>query len=76
MSIFLATNGQKCPLAIIKRYACFRSLGTAIPRASREFRNTLAVYLKKKRGITCKPEQIIVTSGTEQSILIAAQAFA
>ena len=60
--------------AAVFREAPISAFGYGFPQGQPEFRNTLAAHLKKTRGIACTPEQIIITSGTEQSILIAAQA--
>lgn len=39
-------------------------------RGDRGLRLQIASYLAKTRGVTCKPEQIIITSGTQQSIAL------
>ena len=39
-------------------------------RGDRGLRMQIAAYLAQTRGVVCKPEQIIVTSGTQQSIAL------
>ncbi len=49
------------------------ALGYDDPQGRPEFRSVLCAYLKKTRGISCKPEQIIVTAGTKQGLSLAAK---
>lgn len=49
------------------------ALGYDDPQGRPEFRRVLAGYLKKTRGVSCKPEQIIVTAGTKQGLSLAAK---
>ena len=49
------------------------ALGYDDPQGRPEFRDVLCRYLKKTRGISCTPEQIIVTSGTKQGLTLAAK---
>lgn len=49
------------------------ALGYDDPQGRPEFRSVLCVYLKKARGISCSPEQIIVTAGTKQGLSLAAK---
>jgi GntR family transcriptional regulator/MocR family aminotransferase len=46
-------------------------LGYSDPRGSLELRKTICDYLRAARGVHCDPDQIIVTSGTQQAIDIA-----
>jgi GntR family transcriptional regulator/MocR family aminotransferase len=51
----------------------FRSLapnhfGYSDPRGTIEFRKTICDYLQAARAVRCDPEQIVVTSGTQQAI--------
>jgi GntR family transcriptional regulator/MocR family aminotransferase len=43
------------------------------PMGDRRFRETLAAYLGTSRGVRCTPEQILVTSGSQQALAIAAR---
>jgi GntR family transcriptional regulator / MocR family aminotransferase len=43
------------------------------PRGDLRFRETLAVYLRTSRGVRCAPEQILVTSGSQHGLTIAAR---
>ncbi|MFL6231576.1 MAG: PLP-dependent aminotransferase family protein [Thermoanaerobaculia bacterium] len=43
------------------------------PMGDRRFRETLAAYLRTSRGVRCEAEQILVTSGSQQALAIAAR---
>ncbi len=48
-----------------------RGLATySTKRGNRGLRLQIASYLARTRGVTCRPEQIIMTSGTQQSIAL------
>jgi len=47
------------------------AFGYDYPQGRPELRNVLRDYLKRARGISCDPEQIIVTTGTKQSLTLA-----
>jgi len=49
------------------------ALGYDDPQGRPEFRSILCDYLKKTRGISCRPDQIIVTAGTKQGLSLAAK---
>lgn len=49
------------------------ALGYDLPQGRPELRRELCVYLKKALGISCSPEQIIITSGAKQAISLAAE---
>lgn len=49
------------------------ALGYDDPQGRPEFRKVLCNYLKKTRGISCSPEQIIITSRTKQGLSLAAK---
>lgn len=49
------------------------ALGYDAPQGRPEFREVLCGYLKRTRGISCDPEQIIVTSGTKQGLTLTAK---
>jgi GntR family transcriptional regulator / MocR family aminotransferase len=49
------------------------ALGYDYPNGRPEFRNTLAAYLKRTRGINCHPDQIIVTTGAKQGLTLIAK---
>lgn len=49
------------------------ALGYDDPQGRPEFRSVLCDYLKKTRGISCRPEQIIITSGTKQGLSLTAK---
>ncbi|MBR5533533.1 MAG: PLP-dependent aminotransferase family protein [Ruminiclostridium sp.] len=49
------------------------ALGYDDPQGRPELRKVLCGYLKKTRGITCTPEQIIVTAGAKQGLTLAAK---
>lgn len=55
--------------------ACASSaaLGYDLPQGRPELRFALCDYLRKVQGISCDPEQIIVTSGSKQAIALAAE---
>jgi GntR family transcriptional regulator / MocR family aminotransferase len=44
------------------------------PRGTRDFRETIATYLRTARGVNCEADQIIVVSGSQQAIDISARA--
>ena len=41
-----------------------------------DLRRALADYLQGTRGVVCAPEQIVITSGTQQSLHLVAQLLA
>lgn len=45
------------------------------PQGEYSFRNVLAEYLRKSRGVVCLPEQIVIGSGIQYSIGILAKLF-
>jgi len=49
------------------------ALGYDYPNGRPELRNTLAAFLKRKRGLNCHPDQIIVTTGAKQGLTIIAK---
>lgn len=49
------------------------ALGYDDPQGRPELREVLCGYLKKTRGISCTPEQIIVTAGAKQGLSLAAK---
>lgn len=49
------------------------ALGYDDPPGRNEFRQVLSGYLKRTRGITCNPNQILITSGTKQGISLVAK---
>ncbi|MTI84107.1 MAG: PLP-dependent aminotransferase family protein [Firmicutes bacterium] len=56
---------------------CLESSGTLLtynaPEGNWELRRTLSEYLFRARGITCNPEQIIITSGATQGLALIAK---
>lgn len=52
------------------------ALGYGDPAGEPELRKTIANYLGAARGIACAPEQVIVVSGSQQGIDLAARALA
>jgi len=51
-------------------------LGYAEPGGHRPLRAAIAAYLAPVRGIACSPCQVVVTSGSQQAIALAAQMLA
>ena len=49
------------------------ALGYDLPQGRPELRQTLCEYLRKRQGLSCGPEQIMVTSGAKQAIALAAE---
>lgn len=49
------------------------ALGYDDPQGRPELRKVLCEYLKRARGLSCTPEQIIVTSGAKQGLSLAAK---
>lgn len=49
------------------------ALGYDDPQGRPEFRNVLCRYLKKTRGISCSPEQMIITAGAKQGLSLVAK---
>ncbi len=47
-------------------------LGYSDPAGDARLRELLAVYLKTSRGVDCQPEQIIITSGSQQALYLLA----
>ncbi|GGC70850.1 MocR-like pyridoxine biosynthesis transcription factor PdxR [Undibacterium terreum] len=45
-------------------------LGYGDPAGFRPLREMLAVYLKAARGVNCSPDQIIITSGSQQALFL------
>lgn len=49
------------------------ALGYDLPQGRPELRQALCKYLRKRQGLACGPEQIMVTSGAKQAIALAAE---
>ncbi len=49
-----------------------RRLGYGDPAGAPELRAALAAYLTKTRGVSCSPEQIVVTAGATQALALIA----
>ncbi|XKO55424.1 PLP-dependent aminotransferase family protein [Lysinibacillus fusiformis] len=49
------------------------TLGYGVPEGRIELRQTLAYYLLKTRGVECHPEQIIITSGATQAMMLVSR---
>ncbi|HEU5196345.1 MAG TPA: PLP-dependent aminotransferase family protein [Methylomirabilota bacterium] len=60
-------------LAARARRAARGTLGYASPAGYPPLRAALAEYLKRARGIVCEPEQIVITSGSQQGFDLAAR---
>jgi GntR family transcriptional regulator / MocR family aminotransferase len=45
------------------------------PKGLRELRETLAGYLGASRGISCSPDQIVIVTGVQQALNVAAHLF-
>jgi GntR family transcriptional regulator/MocR family aminotransferase len=52
------------------------ALGYGDPRGERALRKAIADYLGAARGIACEPEQVVVVSGSQQGVDLAARALA
>ena len=48
-------------------------LGYQSPQGYRPLREALANYMQRARGVRCRPEQIIITSGTQQALSMICQ---
>lgn len=46
-----------------------------VPKGLRELRDTLAGYMGATRGIVCSPEQIVIVTGVQQALNVAAHLF-
>lgn len=62
---------------LVSRYA--RSLKTTslqygLPGGRQDLREALATYLRSSRAVRCEPEQILIVSGSQQALAIAALA--
>jgi GntR family transcriptional regulator/MocR family aminotransferase len=49
------------------------SLNYSDPMGSREFRETIAAYLRTARAVHCEPQQILVVSGSQQALDLSAR---
>lgn len=47
--------------------------GYADPLGALPLREAIASYVRKSRSVRCEPEQVIVTSGTQQGLFLASQ---
>lgn len=56
------------------RAASRESLSYGDPRGCRALREALASYLRLARGVVCEPDQILVVSGAQEAIYLAALA--
>lgn len=50
-----------------------QTLGYGEPAGDARLRELIAVYLRTSRGLQCKAEQIVITSGAQQAISLCAQ---
>lgn len=49
------------------------ALGYDLPQGRPEFRTALCEYLRKMQGLSCDPENILITNGAKQAITLAAE---
>ncbi|MCR2806568.1 MocR-like pyridoxine biosynthesis transcription factor PdxR [Paenibacillus soyae] len=49
------------------------AFGYGMPEGRRELRQALSDYLLKTRGVKCRPEQIVITSGATQALTLTAK---
>lgn len=49
------------------------SLGYGDPAGEPMLRELIAAYLRRSRGLSCTPEQIVITTGAQQAISLCAQ---
>lgn len=49
-----------------------RELGYGAPAGYPPLREALATYLRASRGVRCSPEQIVITSGSQQALFLIA----
>lgn len=49
------------------------ALGYDLPQGRPELRQALCAYLQKIQGVSCTPEQLLITSGAKQAITLAAE---
>jgi GntR family transcriptional regulator / MocR family aminotransferase len=52
------------------------ALGYGDPQGEPELRKAIAFYLGAARGIACEPEQVLIVSGSQQGVDLAARALA
>lgn len=57
----------------LARAASFKSLDSSPPAGDLRLREQISKYLLRHRGIEAKPDQILVTSGSQQAIYMVAQ---
>ncbi|WP_425929464.1 PLP-dependent aminotransferase family protein [Pseudomonas sp. NyZ201] len=50
-----------------------QSLGYGDPAGEPLLRELIAAYLRRSRGLSCTPEQIVITTGAQQAISLCAQ---
>ena len=50
-----------------------RSLDYGSPMGSKDLRNAIASYLRTARGVRCEAEQIMIVSGSQQGVEVAAR---
>lgn len=72
LDLFPRNKWSKIESQVMKE-APISALGYDYPNGRPEFRNTLAAYLKRMRGINCSPEQIIITTGAKQGMTLIAK---
>jgi GntR family transcriptional regulator / MocR family aminotransferase len=53
----------------------FNLTHSGTPKGLRELRETLAGYLGASRGISCSPDQIVIVTGVQQALNVAAHLF-
>ncbi|WP_347469332.1 PLP-dependent aminotransferase family protein [Burkholderia stagnalis] len=47
--------------------------GYADPRGALPLREAIAAYVRKSRSVRCEPDQVVITSGTQQGLHLACQ---
>jgi GntR family transcriptional regulator / MocR family aminotransferase len=57
---------------------CLRTVSTAVlaggdPAGHRPLREAISAYLGSSRGVSCSPDQIVITSGTQQALDLLAR---
>jgi GntR family transcriptional regulator/MocR family aminotransferase len=72
LSLFPRTQWSRCLKEAVRR-AVPDELAYYRPQGHTGFRQVLAQYLYRARGIEVRPQQIVVTSGATQALFLAAQ---
>lgn len=74
-SVFPHSTWRKCMNDALTKLECSDFIGYPARPGEAALRRSIAAYLRASRGVNCRPAQVIITSGHQQSMELLARMF-